>query len=270
VTQEVIIFTDLDGTLLEHGSYGVRSALPAVDLLVRRGIPVIPVSSKTASELRRWIWLLTLEGPFICENGCGIVFPEEYLEHYPGEAVLDNGEWRISLGPSTEMVKKALHDLSREMGFQYRSLSQMSLDEVADLTGLAGEELFHCLEREFDEPFILLSEHDIDLLEKNAREKGLYLTRGGRFFHLTGGCNKGDAVRKLSAIYKGIKKDPIFVAIGDSYNDLPMFRAVDLAFLVQRPDGTFDPMIPQNEARRVCGAGPKGWRLAVEEVMTFG
>ena len=46
----MVIFTDLDGTLLDHENYSFRMALPALDLLRRRGVPVVPVSSKTAPE----------------------------------------------------------------------------------------------------------------------------------------------------------------------------------------------------------------------------
>jgi mannosyl-3-phosphoglycerate phosphatase len=267
---EVIVFTDLDGTLLDHKSYGVRAALPAIDLLVRRGLPIIPVSSKTAAETRRWTRLLTLEGPFICENGCGIVIPAGCLANRPDGSVDQDGEWRISLGAGIDEVRRGLEELSEAAGFTYRSLSQMSADELSAHTGLAGKELDQCLAREYDEPFIITGNHNVDLIERIAAEKGFYFTRGGRFYHLTGGCHKGKAVQLLVDLYRKERHDPVFVGIGDSVNDLPMFRVVDVAFLVQKPDGTYDPHIPEDAARRVNGAGPAGWRAAVEEVMALG
>jgi mannosyl-3-phosphoglycerate phosphatase len=267
---EVIVFTDLDGTLLDHESYGVRAALPAIDLLVRRGLPIIPVSSKTATEIRRWIRLLTLEGPFICENGCGIVVPVDCLTSRPDGAVERDGEWRISLGAGIDEVRRGLEELSNAARFTYRSFDRMSADELSFLTGLAGEELDHCLAREYDVPFVIPGDHDEDLIGRKAAEMGLHFTRGGRFYHLTDGCDKGEAVRILANLYREERSEPLFVGIGDSFNDLPMFQAVDMAFLVQKPDGTYDPLIPEDAARRVNGAGPSGWRAAVEEVMTLG
>ena len=168
----VIVFTDLDGTLLDHKSYGVRAALPAIDLMIRRRIPVIPVSSKTAAEIRRWIRLLNLEGPFICENGCGIILPAGCFATKPHEAVDRDGEWRISLGLGVGEVRRGLAELSKSAGFSYRSLDQLSMDELSTLTGLAGEELDHCLAREYDVPFVLLGEHNVDFIERKAAEKG--------------------------------------------------------------------------------------------------
>jgi mannosyl-3-phosphoglycerate phosphatase len=267
---DVVVFTDLDGTLLDHKSYGIRAALPAIDLLVRRGLPIIPVSSKTAAETRRWTRLLTLEGPFICENGCGIVVPVGCLANKPDGAVDSDGEWRISLGKGIDVVRRGLEELSKETGFTYRPLCRMSADELSSLTGLAGIELDQCLEREYNEPFVITGNHDMDLIGRKASEKGFHFTKGGRFYHLTGGCHKGEAVQLLADLYRKERQDPFFVAIGDSFNDLPMFQVVDMAFLVQKPDGTYDPLIPLDAARRVNGAGPTGWRAAIEEVMTLG
>lgn len=267
---EMVIFTDLDGTLLDHKSYSVRAALPAIDLLIRRELPIIPVSSKTAMEIRRWVKLLNLEGTFVSENGCGIYIPIGALSFKPGDAVENDGDWVIRLGMDIGTVRLGLQDLSMAADFTYRTFDQMSKDELSALTGLAGDELEQCLAREFDLPFIIEGEYDQENIGKIASEKGFYFTRGGRFHHLTGGCHKGKAVGKLADIYRREKADPIFVGIGDSFNDLPMFEVVDLAFLVQKPDGTYDSLVPENIAHRVRGIGPGGWRAAVEEVMILG
>jgi len=267
---EVIVFTDLDGTLLDHNTYSVRAALPAIDLLIRRQLPIIPVSSKTEAEIRRWVWLLTLEGPFIYENGCGIVVPVDCFGGKPTEAVDRDGEWRISMGTDIDEVRRGLEELSETVGFTYKSFDQMSADELSSLTGLAGEELDRCLDREYDVPFIIPGDHDPDFIGRKAAEKGYHFTKGGRFYHLTGGCHKGEAVRLLANLYRKERPEALFVGVGDSFNDLPMFQAVDLAFLVQKSDGTYDPLIPENAACRVRGIGPSGWRAAVEKVMTLG
>lgn len=267
---DLVIFTDLDGTLLDHRTYSVRAALPAVDLLIRRKVPIIPVSSKTAQEIRQWVKLLDLEGVFVSENGCGIGMPTGCLAELPDGAVEHDGEWKISLGKGIHEVRQGLQELSVETGFTYRTLDQMTEEELSSLTGLAGEELDQCLVREYDLPFVIVGEFDLARIGKAAAAKGYYFTRGGRFFHLTGGCHKGDAVRLLADLYRKEKADPLFIGIGDSFNDLPMFEAVDRAYLVQKPDGTYDSLVPEEGVIRVSGVGPQGWRAAVEEVMIFG
>ncbi|MCE8458362.1 HAD-IIB family hydrolase, partial [Rhodovulum sulfidophilum] len=47
----LLIFTDLDGTLLDHETYSHAEAAPALTALRAAGVPVILASSKTAAEI---------------------------------------------------------------------------------------------------------------------------------------------------------------------------------------------------------------------------
>ena len=49
--QPILIFTDLDGTLLDHHSYEFSSNKPLLSTLKAKGIAVVPNTSKTFSEL---------------------------------------------------------------------------------------------------------------------------------------------------------------------------------------------------------------------------
>ena len=54
------------------------------------------------------------------------------------------------------------------------------------------------------------------------------------------------------------------IGLGDSENDIGLFKAVDRPFLVQGPDGTYPSGIQSAAAERVAGPGPAGWRIAIE------
>jgi mannosyl-3-phosphoglycerate phosphatase len=70
--QRVLIFTDLDGTLLDS-SYSFNDALPALDLIRERAIPLIICSSKTRAEIEHYRKRLDNRHPFISENGGGFL-----------------------------------------------------------------------------------------------------------------------------------------------------------------------------------------------------
>lgn len=72
----IIIFTDLDGTLLDS-RYSFRKALPAIKLIKEKNIPLILCSSKTRSEIELWRKKLNNNHPFISENGGGIFIPKK-------------------------------------------------------------------------------------------------------------------------------------------------------------------------------------------------
>lgn len=97
-----------------------------------------------------------------------------------------------------------------------------------------------------------------------ARSHGLKITAGGRFFHLTGHNDKGRAVRILKKLYRLGPGKIVTIGLGDSENDWPMLRAVDLPVLVARPDGCHLE-IPEKgrQLLRTSRPGPEGWAEAI-------
>ena len=68
----MIVFTDLDGTLLDHETYRFDAALPALETLAARGVPLVLATSKTAAEIGPIRQALGRDVPAIVENGGGI------------------------------------------------------------------------------------------------------------------------------------------------------------------------------------------------------
>jgi HAD superfamily hydrolase (TIGR01484 family) len=77
--KKLIIFTDLDGTLLDYSTYSFEPALPALQLLKERDIPFIICSSKTKKEIEYYRKKIGNNHPFISENGGGIFIPKGYF-----------------------------------------------------------------------------------------------------------------------------------------------------------------------------------------------
>ncbi|VEB57950.1 mannosyl-3-phosphoglycerate phosphatase [Salmonella enterica subsp. enterica] len=66
----LLIFTDLDGTLLNSHTFEWQPAAPWLTRLHESGVPVILCSSKTAAEMLQLQTTLNLQGlPLIAENG---------------------------------------------------------------------------------------------------------------------------------------------------------------------------------------------------------
>ena len=73
----LIIFTDLDGTLLNSEDYDYRAAIPMLEKLKAQQVPVVPVTSKTRAEVEALRQELNLSAPFIVENGSGVFIARE-------------------------------------------------------------------------------------------------------------------------------------------------------------------------------------------------
>jgi mannosyl-3-phosphoglycerate phosphatase len=76
---KTLVFTDMDGTLLDHHTYSFEAAKPALSALESKSIPVIPTTSKTFAELQPLRERIGLDGPFIVENGAAIFIPHGFF-----------------------------------------------------------------------------------------------------------------------------------------------------------------------------------------------
>lgn len=258
----MIIFSDLDGSLLDHATYAHEAAAPALRALAQKGIPLILCSSKTRAEMIS-IWNeLELNSPFIVENGAAVFLRKEhFLAGEPGWQPVGDG-WRMfALGEPIAQVRARFAKFRGQ--FKAMGFGHLGDKEVAAMTGLSLRQAALARQREFNEP-VWLPDPDgqAEAFSEAAHEAGLQVTRGGRFFHLLAGGDKGKAVQKVSELYRAHDPALYTMAIGDAPNDLPMLAMVDRPVLVARPDGSHADLELDGLIREP-GEGPKGWNAAV-------
>lgn len=270
-----IIFTDLDGTLLEHRTYSFTAAVPALERVKRDGIPLVLCSSKTRAEIERWREALDNVHPFISENGGGIFIPSSYfsaddLEDVSPRAERTDRYYAIVLGTPYRVLRMVLEEIRQE-GFEVVGFGDMDVDQVKELTGLSLEEAQLAQMRDFDEPFTFYGEGArLNMLLASIERRGLRYTAGGRLNHLMGDNDKGKAVDVLLRLYQRKFGNIITVALGDSLNDLPMLERVDFPVLVRNHKGEHDPRIAVPNLIMTDGIGPEGWGKAVLELIQEG
>lgn len=262
-----IIFTDLDGTLLDAASYSHDEALPALRLIEARGIPLILCSSKTRAELEACRLCLHNAHPFIAENGGAIYIPQGYFS-FAFNSIKSNGYYLIALGTPYAEIRQQFVRLREQSGAKVRGFADMSVAEVAALTGLAVEQASLARQRDFDEAFVFDDGTDENFL-RAIESAGLHWTQG-RIFHLTGNHDKGRAVEILLSLYRRQFGTVASVGLGDSLNDLAMLRAVDRAVLVRHADDSFDTRMDLPGMVRTRLAGPAGWNETLLQMLAQG
>jgi mannosyl-3-phosphoglycerate phosphatase family protein len=262
--RRLIIITDLDGTLLHPRTYSFEEARPALDLIENRNVPLVICSSKTRTEIEVYRKRLHNDHPFISENGGGIYIPPGYFPFH-GSSTLQGGYELISLGLSYEEIRKRFAAMRDRLGTAVRGFGDMTIEEVADLTGLTLEEARLAKQRDFEEPFIFSGEPDERFLREIEGEK-LRWTQG-RFFHIMGDHHKGRAVNMLRKLYERRDGPVLTIGVGDSLNDLPFLFAVDRPVLVKKESGRHDGRIDVPGLVRTEGIGPAGWNEAVLELL---
>jgi len=265
----ILIFTDLDGTLLDSRTYSWAAAEEALAEIARRRVPLVFVTSKTRTEVEILRQKLGNSHPFITENGGGVFIPEGYFN------LRLEGARRIAryhclvLGKPYEEIVAALEELSAETGVETVGFHQMSAREIAQNTGLSLREAELARQRDFDEPFFFAGaiEPAIQSFLRAVQKAGLQVSQGGKFWHLSGRSDKGRAVRELQKLYHRALRHTRLrsLGLGDSQTDLPLLAAVDWAVLLPGADGSFEPSVLSRLPRvhRGNAPGPAGWNEAV-------
>ncbi len=234
-----LIFTDLDGTFLNHDDYSFSPALEALHYIKENHIPLIFTTSKTKAEVIRLQQKVGIIEPFITENGAALFIPQGYqglelegLETYDGYKVVIFGE---------EYSKVLAFYNRHKEEFSMKGFSDMSIDEIMQLTGFDYTNASLAKQRDFTEPFILKNTTLLLELEEFAETQGFKILQGGRFFHLVAKTqDKGVAVKMATELFEQLFHDKVVTfGFGDSKNDIAMFENVDNAINIQNHYGGY-------------------------------
>ncbi len=261
-----IVFTDLDGTLLDQHNYSYQPALPGLQRIRKARIPLVFVTSKTRAEVEVFRRLLGNDHPFIVENGGAVFIPKGYfpfpLPHLP---LRDNYQV-IALGvPYAELVC-SLETASTQTACRVKGFCQMTVAEIASRCQMSSGQALLARQREFDEPFVCLDARCLDRLLEAIERQGKRWTEGGRFYHITGNNDKVVAVKKLVELYQRGLGEVTTIGLGDGPNDASFLNHVDCPVVICSPawQGLKD-LVPRGVV--TCRPGPEGWSQAILEMV---
>ena len=259
----VLIYTELDGTLLDHHTYSFEAAIPALAMLKKSGIPVIPCTSKTRSETTHLMRALELDGPMIIENGAAIWVPQDWGLVRPENAPEDAGAWCHSFGPPRSLIRRQLAALSIEWHNRYQPLSDLSDRQVAAVTGLDLASAARAKQRQYCETLVWLgTPADRKAFAEQVESLDMKCVQGGRFVHVLASGGKAQAVNWLHHKIRAERPEyatAVSIAAGDADNDAEMLEITDLALLVRSPVNEL-PTLKRRSGIVISEAlGPAGW-----------
>lgn len=248
----MIIFTDLDGTLLDHQTYSFDAAEPALKKIKAHNIPLVLASSKTAAEIAPLQQAIGISTPAIVENGAGIFWPNAKAE--PIDAY--------------QKIRDALAALHQDLRSCFTGFADMGIEGIIETTGLSQEAATQAANRQHSEPGLFSGTEEQRQAFLNALSPfGIKATQGGRFFTLSFGASKADQMQTIIQHLKdqNQKLGPS-LALGDAPNDIAMLEAADFGVII-RNDAHKDMPELKGETKgtvtRSQQQGPLGWNAAV-------
>ncbi|MBV17749.1 MAG: mannosyl-3-phosphoglycerate phosphatase [Thalassospira sp.] len=266
-TRTIAIFTDLDGTLLDHDDYRWDAARPAIERIRSLSIPLIAVSSKTLAELDHIQMNYGLFDGLIGENG-GVISLDGEVEQP---------------GPSSQTIDSARDAIIAAVNVPLGSFRTVPPEMIATETGLTLDDAIRAGQRHCSDPLIWQpSEQDIEIATDIASQFSLKLVKGGRFHTLCGPSNKGAAMKRMleRLVVSGRLGDGdgngdgdtntaiTTIALGDSANDIPMLAAADIAVQIPPKRGIrSEPLLTHSDLRIAPYPGPEGWNAALQSIL---
>ncbi len=276
-----LVFTDLDGTLLDHHDYSWDAAKPALERCEIEGIPVIFNTSKTAAEALVLQRELSLNGPIIVENGSAIVMPTESLK-VPVESLSASGlevdcsesQLRLIFGLPRSHILAVIEQARTNKGWSFEGFNDWSVDKIAKLTGLALESAARAADKAYSEPFLWNdSDAALEAFQAFAEQSGLRLMRGGRFYHLQGQTDKAKPMQWLksnaSILFGDSDSNSLtkLICLGDNHNDVAMLNIADFPVCVRSPVGDFPQLSTSSPVIHTRKFGPSGWNEAIQSIL---
>lgn len=245
----VVLFTDLDGCLLNKADYDFKPTLPVLARCVHMQIPVVFASSKTGAEMQHLAEEVgILRAPLICENGGLILWR-------------DSDDRREVTGAPREEILTLLKTLKDE--YRFRSFADLGLAGVIQATSLPENKAQLALDRHSTEPLLWDdSPEKLTAFGKRLTDAGLSFTKGGRFWHVAGQATKGGAMAKVAAAMA--RNSPVqTIAVGDSPIDQSMLDIADFPVGIPAPDGNRNVTVAPDKGRFASIDGALGWAKAI-------
>ena len=245
----IIVFTDLDGSFLDHHSYDFSAAIPALNRLKTLNTQVIATTSKTLAELSA-LNLPFDTAPQIAENGM----------------VIFDGQKTQTINKTYDEITSFIQNLSPDIRNHINGFYDMSINTVISHTSLTPQNAALAKERLGSEPFLWTgSDHAMDTLTSEAQAQGFTITQGGRFYHIMG--EKGGKANAVRTILKD-KEEAISIALGDGPNDAEMLGVVDYGIQIPNSSGhDFCIDNPKGEIIKATAQGPEGWNAAINDLL---
>ena len=271
----MIVFTDLDGTLIDFETYSFELTAPRVKRLLADGISVVFCSSKTRIEQQALMRAMGIDTLGIVENGSGIYVPagNNIFPHHAAQKLPD-GSRLVEFGQPAANIRDAVQSVSGVLDIDLRPYSALDDNEIANLTGLTLEGAARARDRDFSETLTAQLEPSQWLeVQSEFAQHDLQCLCGGRFYTVSAeDCNKGTALKAVvaaAALADSRDFELRSIAIGDSFNDVDMLVAADFAYLVQKSDEAWhDVDLPG--LHKIPAIGPAGWLLAIVHALERG
>ena len=258
--KKILIFTDLDGSLLDKETFKFDVIKDYFKELVRNGIIIIPNSSKTEAELLDFNEQNNLDLSFIAENGSSIHRLNKIHQNLPDKIIISR---------TIDEIRNIYEEnISLDFENKITHILELEREKQQKILGLPLDKIKLAIKRDHSLP-IKFNGTEIEKKEfiKIMKNSGLTIQTGGRIMNVCDNVNKSKAMsRALQLIRKQLDDEIITIGVGDNENDIEMIKQTDYPCLVKN-DNFDSSLINIDNLIKSDEPSPKGWSDVIKTAL---
>ena len=250
--KKILIFTDLDGSLLDKETFKFDVIKDYFKELVRNGIIIIPNSSKTEAELLDFNEQNNLDLSFIAENGSSIHRLNKIHQNLPDKIIISR---------TIDEIRNIYEEnISLDFENKITHILELEREKQQKILGLPLDKIKLAIKRDHSIPIKFNgTESEKNEFTKILKNSGLTIQTGGRIMNVCDNVNKSIAMSKaLQLIRKQLDDEIITIGVGDNENDIEMIKQTDYPCLVKN-DNFDSSLINIDNLIKSSEPSPLGW-----------
>ena len=249
-----LVFSDINGTLIDFDTYAYEGSFDAVQRLKAAGIPLILCSSNNKAEIQPLREAFELQQAYIVENGSAI---------YNSDGTV---MWQ---GASRKNIQSAISMIRDETGLVFETFADIPVARIRRETKRDSHSAALALQHQHSELIVTQFDiHDFQLFKTACQQHGYDAVRGKQYINVVApGVNKGRAIQRMVRHIQDQGHPLATIGIGDNVNDISMFEVVDQAYIVQLSRGRGWAKVDVPGLIRIDAEGPAGFTLMVDMIL---
>ena len=265
IKKKVIIFTDLDETLLKENKYNHNILNNFIKTLLKKEYEIIPVTSKTYLEVINLLKQIKYKLPFSVENGAANYIPINTSKNYLYKKIVN--PWAIKKNVIKKILNKSifkayLHNL--------KYIEDLSIVEQKEITKLNSKQLEGFNSREYTIPVLISGDKYFKKkFEETLFKYNLKIVFGGKLNNISGLHSKLNSLSFFSYKYKQKLRNTkiIIISLGDNQNDIEILNNSNYSGIIKNNTYKTLNLYKKKNIFRSFTEAPFGWVEVLKKII---
>ena len=265
IKKTIVIFTDLDETLLKENKYHYNILNSFIKKLLKFGFIIIPVTSKTYLEVIDTLTHIKYKLPFSVENGAAYYLPIKNTKDYIYKKILN------PYAVNKTIIRKILNkNIFKNYLQNIKFIENLPSIDQKKITKLNNKQLENFNSRQYSLPVLLNGDKYFKKnFEASLLKYNLKVIFGGKLNNISGLHSKLNSLNFFTNQYKKKlrTKKIITISLGDHQNDTEILNYSNYSGIIKNETYKVINLKKKNNIFRSFTSAPYGWVEVLKKII---